>query len=173
MRYAVISDSHDNFYNLERTLEIITARGITRCFHLGDFCAPGFVRAMLARESFTWICVWGNVDGAKTKILLEQRNNPRFDISEEPFREIEVEGKKVFLSHFPLLARHAALTGEYAAAFYGDDHRKRVEVLKNGALLANPGELAGFATGQPSFGVWDPEHNTMELVDLRDFRVTR
>jgi len=55
----------------------------------------------------------------------------------------------------------------YRAAFYGDNHAKKVEKLKNGTLLANPGELAGFASGQPSFGVWDSNTNFKRFFDLR------
>src|SRR3989344_2426426 len=173
MKYAVISDSHDHFYNLEQAVKIIKERGITTCFHLGDYCAPGFIRAMVAHKNINWICVWGNVDGAKAKIILEQKNTPNFDIAEEHFREVETDGKKIFLVHFPDLARHAAKSGEYAAVFYGDNHEKYAEKLDNGALLANPGELAGFATGRPSFGIWDSDTNEFEIVDLADFKITK
>ncbi len=172
MKYAVISDSHDHFYNLEQAVKIIKERGIKTCFHLGDFCAPGFVRAMTAHKEITWICVWGNVDGAKAKIVLEQRENKNFDIAEESFRELELPDGKIFLVHFPVLAKHAALTSSYKAVFYGDNHKAKVEKLENGTLLANPGELSGMATGKPSFGIWDSEANEMELVYLEDFKTS-
>lgn len=173
MKYGIISDSHDNFYNLEQALKIIKRKKIKTCFHLGDYCAPGFVKAMVAYKDIRWICVWGNVDGAKAKILLDQRKSPNFDISNEAFREFETPKGKIFLTHFPLLAELAAKSGVYRAAFYGDNHAKKVEKLKNGTLLANPGELAGFASGQPSFGVWDSNTNEMKIIDLKDFRVTK
>ncbi|MEX2033388.1 MAG: YfcE family phosphodiesterase [Candidatus Colwellbacteria bacterium] len=173
MKYAVFSDSHDNFYNLEQAIKLVKERNITTVFHLGDFCAPGAVRTMTAHKDLKWICVWGNNEGAKAQIVLEQKNNPNFDVANESFRELEIEGKKIFLVHFPELARHAALTGEYQAVFYGHDHQKKVEKLENGTLLANPGELAGFATGQPSFGIWDAKTNEFEIVDLTDFKTTK
>jgi hypothetical protein len=173
MKYGVISDSHDNFYNLEQAMKIIKRRGIKVFFHLGDYCAPGFVRAMMAHKGVKWICVWGNVDGAKAKILLEQCKNPNFDMAEEAFREFETPEGKIFLSHFSLLAELAAESGRYKATFYGDNHTKRVEKLENGTLLANPGELSGFMTGQPSFGIWNAVTNKMEIIDLKDFRVTK
>lgn len=173
MQFAVFSDSHDNFYNLEQAMSTVAERGITEGIHLGDFCAPGFVRAMTAYEQMRWTCVWGNVDGAKTKILLENKDNERFGIGEESFREFDTPDGKIFLTHFPLLARNAAETGKYRAAFYGDNHTKHAEVLENKSLLANPGELAGFKTGQPSFGIWDSATNKFEHVDLDDFRVTK
>lgn len=173
MLYAVVSDTHDNYYNLEQAVKIIKSRDITTCFHLGDFCAPGFIRAMVSHQDLKWVCVWGNVDGAKAKIILDQKDNHNFDIVEESFREFDTPDGKIFLVHFPLLAQHAAKTGEYKAVFYGDNHTKKVEALDNGTLLANPGELVGFKTGQPSFAIWDSATNTMEIVDLIDFRVTK
>ncbi len=172
MKYAVISDSHDHFYNLEQAVKIIKERGIANCFHLGDFCAPGFIRAMVAHKEFKWICVWGNVDGAKAQIVLEQKSNPNFDIASESFREIEIDGSKIFLVHFPKLAQHAASSGNYRAVFYGDNHEAKAEKLGNGVLLANPGELSGMKTGKPGFGVWDSERNEMELIYLEDFKIS-
>ena len=173
MKYAVMSDSHDNFYNLEQVLEIIKRHKINHCIHLGDFCAPGFIMAMVAHKDLRWTCVWGNVDGAKAKILLEQKDNLNFNITDESFREFEVDGSKVFLVHFPILAELAAKSGEYRAVFYGDDHTKKVEKLSNGTLLANPGELAGFKSGQPSFGIWDSETKEMEIINLEDFKIAK
>lgn len=172
MKYAVISDSHDHFYNLEQAVKIIKERGITNCFHLGDFCAPTVIRAMAAHKELKWICVWGNVDGAKAQVVLEQKNNPNFDIAPESFREIEINGDKLFLVHFPELARHAALAGGYKAVFYGHNHEAKVEKIGNEVLLANPGEISGTKTGKPSFGIWDSETNEMELVYLEDFKIS-
>ena len=173
MKYAVVSDVHDNFYNLQEAIGIIKRRGIKTCFYLGDFCAPSISKAMVAHKDLRWICIWGNVDGAKAQIVLEQWENPNFDIVAETFREVETPKGKVFLSHFPLPAKVAAKSGEYVAVFHGHTHEKKVEKLENGTLLANPGEIGGFVTGQPSFAIWDLDVDEFEIVDLRDFRVAK
>lgn len=172
MKYAVISDSHDNFYNLDQAVKRILEEGIKTCFHLGDYCAPGFVKAMTDNTDLRWICVWGNVDGAKAKTLLQLGSRENFDIVDESFREYEVSEGLIFITHFPLLAQNAAASGKYRAAFYGDNHTKHSEVVGD-TLLANPGELAGFKSGQPSFGIYDSETNKFQIVDLDDFRVTK
>ena len=173
MKYGVVSDSHDHFYNLDRSVEIFRDRGVSTVFHLGDFCAPGFFRAMSAHIDMHWVCVWGNVDADKAKILLEFGNTPNLEFTEYNFREYEADGAKVFLTHFPKLGELAAKSGEYRAVFYGDDHKKHQEVLSSGTLLANPGELSGFASGQPSCGIWDSESNQQEILDLPDFKISR
>lgn len=173
MQYAVLSDSHDHFYNLDQAVKMIKERGIATCFHLGDFCAPPFIRAMVNHAEINWICVWGNVDADKARVLLEHRDTPNLDFAEYNFREYETDSGKIFLTHFPLLGQIAAKSGLYRAVFYGDNHQKFAKQLDNGTLLANPGELAGFATGQPSFGIWDSDTNDFEIIDLIDFKTTK
>ncbi len=173
MEIGVIADTHDNYYNTAQAVKLIAQRNITTCIHLGDFCAPGFIRRLLGLADLSWVCVWGNIDGAKAKILLEQAGNPKFDIQEEAFREYEFDGVKTFLTHYPLLAKIAAKSGDYKAVFYGDNHIKFNEVQPNGTLLANPGEIAGFKTGFPSFGIWETTANTFEIIDLKDFIVAK
>jgi len=173
MQYAVISDTHDNYYNLKQAIKIIKEHGISTCFHLGDYCAPGVVKAMVAHKELKWRGVWGNVDGARAQIVLAQKGNPNFDISFESFRELDLSEGKVFLTHYPRLAKLAARSGEYKAVFHGHTHEKSKEKLENGTLLANPGELAGCKTGQPSFGIWKPDTNDIEIIDLKDFIVAK
>ncbi len=173
MKYAVMSDTHDNLYNFEKAVEKIKAEHIETCFHLGDFCAPSMFRAMAAHKDLDWICVWGNVDGAKAKIILDFSTEGNINLTDESFREFDVPEGKVFLAHFPLLSENAAKSGKYIAAFYGDNHTKKVEKIKDQVLLANPGELTGTATGQPSFGIWDSAKNDFEIIDLKDSIVAR
>ncbi len=173
MKYAVASDVHDNFYNLQEAIGIIKRRGIKTCFYLGDFCAPSIAKVMTSDKGLKWISIWGNVDGAKAQIVLDQGGNPNFDIVAETFREVETPKGKVFLSHFPLPAKLAAKSGDYIAVFHGHTHEKKVEKGENGTLLANPGEISGFEIGQPSFAVWESDVNEVEIVDLKDFRVAK
>lgn len=174
MKIAIFSDSHDNLYNTQKALEIIKEMGITQGFHLGDFCAPPLIDLLSSDSSIHWTTVWGNVDGARAQSVLRFKDRANLDLHHETFREVElIAGVKIFLTHYPLLAQNAAYSGKYRACFYGDDHTKFSEVLSNGTLLANPGELVGTKTGQASFGIWNTDDNTFEFVDLRDFKVAR
>lgn len=174
MKYAIFSDSHDHYYNVTKAVELVKKRGITRGVHLGDFCAPPVFDILGSEKSISWTCIWGNVDGARAQIILRFREATNLDFSADSFRELELEsGKKVFLTHFPLLAQNAAKSGDYQAVFFGDNHQKSVEALPNGTLLANPGELSGTRTGQPTFAVWDSETNEFEFITLTDFKVAK
>lgn len=171
MKYAILSDSHDNYYNITKAIEWIKKEGITQAVHLGDFCAPPIFDILTQAEDIHWTCVWGNVDGARAQIILRLRDKKNIEIGSESFTELQTEKGKVFLTHFPLLAKNAAKSGEYVASFYGDDHLRSTEMLSNGVLLANPGEIAGTRTGQPTFGVWDSDMNDFEIIELMDFKI--
>ncbi|MEK7610207.1 MAG: metallophosphoesterase family protein [Patescibacteria group bacterium] len=174
MKYAIFSDSHDHYYNVTKALELVRDQKITRGIHLGDFCAPPVFDILAAEKSIHWTLVWGNVDGARAQTILRFREATNLDFTHDSFRELELENKKkIFLTHFPLLAQNAAKSGDYQAVFFGDNHLKSVETLANGTLLANPGELSGTRTGQPTFGIWDSESNEFEIVPLTDFKVAK
>jgi putative phosphoesterase len=169
MRYGVISDSHDHFYNLDRAIEVLIKESIEAAFHLGDFCQADVILT-LGKTDIQWYVVWGNVDGAKSKAFLKKP--PNVDLPAESFRELNLDEGDVFLTHFPLLARHAAKSGEYRAVFYGHDHTAHSEMV-NDTLLANPGEIAGLKTSRPSLGIWDSEDNSFEVIELSDFKLSR
>jgi putative phosphoesterase len=164
MLIAVFSDSHDNMENIKKAVELAKERGITRGLHLGDFCAPPTL-TLLATSGLTWQCVWGNVDGDKLLSYQRVQEHGTMDLVPEDFRELEIEGRKLFLTHYPQIARIAALSGSYDATFHGHNHEANQEVVGK-TLLANPGEIAGFRFGKPSFGIYDTETNTFEHVYL-------
>ena len=42
MIIAIMSDSHDNIWNLRKALEIIKKKNAQMIIHCGDFIAPGY-----------------------------------------------------------------------------------------------------------------------------------
>ncbi len=166
MKYAVLSDSHDNTEALDAALAEIGKRGITAGFHLGDFTSPEFISALLEYENITWYSVWGNMDDERTRSQVALVMNSQFNIIDEPCRELQIDGKTVFLTHFPFIAEKAAESGSYHAVFHGHTHQKRMEKDFIGTLIANPGELSGLRYGTSSFGIWDSDTNDFEFIDL-------
>ena len=66
---AVLSDSHDNIWNLDKTLQAVRKTGAAHLLHCGDFVAP-FIMQQLA-EGFDGPihCVYGNNDGDPHSIV--------------------------------------------------------------------------------------------------------
>lgn len=169
MKIAVFSDTHDHISNTARAVDIAKELGITEGLHLGDFTSPPTIQ-LLAKSGLTWTCVWGNCDGDKLLPYRRTETLGTMDFADEDFREHEIDGRKLFLTHYPQVARIAALSGEFDAVFHGHNHEAKVETVKanNGkdVLLANPGELCAIKTGKASFGLYEPETNSFEIVWL-------
>jgi putative phosphoesterase len=163
MKIAVFSDSHDRVDNLDRAIAIAKEMGITQALHLGDLIAPFVVKENLANSGLQWTCVWGNNDG--DKLLAAAFATENVDLAEKDFREVEIEGRKLFLTHYPEIGRIAALSGQYDAVFFGHNHKASQEKIEK-TLLANPGEIYGMRTGKASFGVYTPDDNTFEHIWL-------
>jgi putative phosphoesterase len=164
MLLAVFSDTHDRTDHIEQALATVRERQIGHGIHLGDYCSPFTVR-LLAESGLTWKCVWGNNDG--DKLLCYQQAEPfgSMDFANGDFREITVDGRALFLTHYPHIARLAAGSGQYAAVFHGHDHVAAQETVGS-TVLANPGELYGGRYGEPAFGIYNTTDNTFEHIRL-------
>jgi putative phosphoesterase len=164
MQIAVFSDTHDNLDTTKIALEQVKAKGITHALHLGDFTSPPTIM-LLAESGLQWTCVWGNCDGDKLLSYRRVEHMGTMDFANGDFRGHEVGGKKLFLTHYPEIARIAALSGQYDAVFHGHNHQAATETVGK-TLLANPGELTGIRFGMPSYGIYTPEENTFEIIWL-------
>jgi putative phosphoesterase len=170
MLYAFVSDSHDNYENLRKALDEVLARSVDTVFHLGDIVAPTVYFDVLKNytDKIRFIIIFGNNDGDKSMWMKIAHEDGNIDLQGGDFRELEVKGKKIFLTHYPDIAKIAALSGNFDAVFYGHDHLANVKFVNNKILLANPGEIAGNNTGNPSFGLWNVKSNDFEIVYLKD-----
>jgi uncharacterized protein len=152
MRIAVLSDIHDNIWNLQRLLGGLHNVGMLLC--CGDLCAP-FTLKMLGEGFPGPIHVtFGNNDG--DVFLLTRVADQRADIRlAAPLGEIEVEGQRLAFVHYPQFGEGLAALGRYDAVFYGHDHRAAVRTVGR-TLLANPGEVMG-RFGAPSYAIYETE----------------
>ncbi len=163
MKAAIVSDIHDNIWNLEAILRQIQHMGAEMLLFLGDLCAP-FTLAQLA-EGFGGPIhvIFGNNDGDTFMISKIASKHPHVTLHGQ-MAEIEVAGKKVALNHYPDIAKRLAESGAYDAVFSGHDHKRYVHTVGK-TLWANPGEVMG-RFGQPGFGIWDTEAMEFLHVDL-------
>jgi uncharacterized protein len=162
MKVAVLSDIHDNIWNLERALDRVKALGVSRAFFIGDFCAPFTLKQLAEGITGQIDAVFGNNDG-DTHLLTQVASNHPNVVLHGPFAELEVEKRRIALTHYPDIARGLA-EGTYDAVFYGHDHTGFSGEV-GATLLANPGEVMG-RFGSPSFGVYDTSAQSFEHVSL-------
>jgi uncharacterized protein len=163
MKAAVLSDIHDNIWNLERALKQIEQQHAHLLLFLGDFCAP-FTLAQIA-EGFDGPihAIFGNNDGDPFLLSRIAAKYPQVTLYGQ-MAELELDGVHVALNHYPEIARPLAHSGQYHAVFSGHDHKRYQETIK-GTLWANPGEIMG-RFGAPSFGVFDTTTREFFHVDI-------
>ena len=152
MRIAILSDSHDNIWNLDRALAAVNEAGCDALLHCGDLVAP-FIVAQIAQAFAGPVhIVEGNNDGDGR---LQQQVTAGFNqvTLHGPYIELDLGGRRIALIHFPEPARRIAQSGLFDLVCYGHDHQPHSEGIGD-CLLVNPGEVMG-RNGAPSWGLYD------------------
>lgn len=166
MKIAVLSDIHDNIWNLEKVIKYLEGK-IEAVIYCGDFCA-GFTSRALGEVGIPIYACLGNNDEDHINNLQKGGENYCWTPLAKEFGQVELGGRKISFCHYPKLAELLAKSGEYNAVFHGHTHvafhRQAGDVL-----LANPGAVCGIQQGNPgeaSFGIYDTDTNEIELFDL-------
>lgn len=158
MIVAVLSDAHDNIWNVEKLLpRLQRAEWMIFC---GDFCAPFTLQMLASGFSGPAHCVFGNNDGDVFLLSHVAREAGNVTLY-QAVGLLEVGGRKIAFAHYPQVGQALARSGEYDAVFSGHTHRKKVENIK-GTLWVNPGEVMG-RFGEPTFGFYDTETGLFEF----------
>jgi putative phosphoesterase len=167
MKVAVISDIHENFHNLAVFFQKIEGLEIEKIICLGDLINGGIAK-ILAKSKVPVFSLWGNNDGDKvaiTKTSLAKESN--LEMSFETFDIVKLGERKIFLTHYPLLAKPMAKSGDFDAVFYGHNHQKNIEKIGE-CLVVNPGEISAHKTGMSTFAVYDTKKNSAEIITLEE-----
>ncbi|NND65270.1 MAG: metallophosphoesterase [Gammaproteobacteria bacterium] len=167
MKIAVISDIHENFHNLVLCFNKIEEQPVEHILCLGDLMNNG-VAKMLAYCGTPVTAVWGNNDGdrvAITKTALGEGS--QLSVGFTTYDIVKLGGRRLFLTHYPMLAKPMAKSGEFDAVFYGHNHKKSIEKI-NDCLVMNPGEISAHKIGIASFAFYDTDDNSAEIVLLDD-----
>lgn len=167
MKIGIISDIHENFHNLLKALEVCEEREVGKIFCLGDLINPGIAK-VLSESKIPVFCLWGNNDGDKVMIL-QFANAPgsNLEMAIHSYAFVEEGGRKGFITHFDDLARPMAKSGEFDFVFYGHNHEKKIERIQD-CLIVNPGEVSGQLRGKATFGIYDSEKNSAEIIAIPD-----
>lgn len=164
MKIAVISDIHENRDNLEEALKRIREAGAEKVICLGDIVSPVTAR-LLAESGIPSFSLWGNNDGEKVALMrLSMEEGSGLAMSGKSHDFLDIDGRKLFLTHFDDLSGPMARSGDYDAVFYGHNHDRSKERV-NDCLLLNPGELSAQKTGIASFAIYDTASNEAEIIE--------
>ena len=179
MKLAILSDIHDNVWNLAVALQHISQQAdISSLLCCGDLCSP-FVVNMLS-EGFPGQIrlIKGNNDGDLRLITLNAAKYSHVQVAGE-FTEFELGGKRMCANHYPDIATAIASSGVYDLVFYGHNHAHRIEMIGK-TLLLNPGTLMGWSPLKPpgerdipaTFVVYDPRDEGIQTWQISNGGVT-
>ena len=140
MRVAIISDIHDNVWNLSEALEGI--KNTDAMIVCGDLCSP-FVVAQLA-EGFTGPIhiVFGNNDADLYRITNVAGKYGHVHLHGELYQG-ELGGKRFAANHYNNISQPLSESGRYDVVCYGHNHSFKIE-SKRDALVINPGTIMGY-----------------------------
>lgn len=157
MRIAILSDIHDNLWNLAPAISAVQAADALIC--CGDLCSP-FVIDELARFPNEVHIVFGNNDADLYRITSKASRQPRVYVHGELFQNM-FDGKRFAVNHFDYLAKPMSKSGDYDVVCFGHNHEFEIS-REAGCLRINPGPVMGakFSSGKwedtaPTFVVYD------------------
>lgn len=166
MKVAVLSDAHDNIWNLADALEQARASEAEVLIFCGDFCAPFTLTQIGQGFAGPVHCVLGNNDG-DPRLLLQNALAAGNVTLHGQYAELQLDGRRVAVNHYPEIARRLAESGQFDLVCYGHNHRAKVEQI-GPTVLANPGEVMG-RFGAPSFGLYDTTSGRFDLRAVRHY----
>ncbi len=163
MKISIMSDSHDNWVNLEKAVNISNENHCEFLLFAGDLIAPPQL-AILEKFNGKIKFVWGNNEAEKVGLTRMMDSSNKIELCGDIF-EGEIGGVKIFMNHYPRIAELAAKSKEFDLCIFGHTH-EYVESKIGNTILVNPGEIQGYKTGKASFVIFDTESKRLKKVNL-------
>jgi uncharacterized protein len=164
MHIAILSDIHDNLWNLAAAISSVQAADALLC--CGDLCSP-FVIDEFAKFPGEVHIVFGNNDADLYRITQKASRLSHVRVHGELFHHV-FDGKRFAMNHFDYLAKPMSKSGEFDVVCFGHNHEFEISRVA-GCLRINPGPIMGakFSSGKwedtaPSFVVYDTTTDTPE-----------
>ena len=152
MLLGVVSDTHNNFKNIAKIIEIFNANSVDLVIHTGDITNSKSLRLFSDLEA-KLIGVYGNNDLCEHD--LEDTCREFNFIFKLPPLNILKAGIKISIFHEPEhIDSHLEKFPQTSLIFHGHTHRYRNEKINN-CLIINPGESAGLIKGSNALGLID------------------
>ena len=164
LKIGLISDTHDNFKNIESAVKIFNDKGIGYVIHAGDITTPEAVEAF---EGVKLIGVLGNndidkqgLDNAFEKIGGKLKGE---------LCEIEEDDLLIASYHGTNFKKRDALiqSGKYDVVVYGHTHKVENRVVGK-SIVINPGTANGWFFGyKATAAIFDTLSRECELIHLQ------
>ena len=162
MKIGIISDTHDDLYNLETALDILRAEGVMTILHCGDVCGPEMVRSL---EGFDVWIAQGNMD---RQLGLAQAVEGTLGHGRLAwFQRPSLDGYALAMIHGDNEEVLANLihSGQHRYILYGHTHRRSDRTVGRTRAI-NPGALGGRRWQTRSFCILDMATGEARFVEI-------
>jgi len=168
MKIAIISDSHDHYENLGKSVVLANDAGCEIMLHAGDLGAPGKCVNILSEFDGKVKMVIGNNDHELIGLMREAQAVENFELIKtstggDSYEE-EIDGIKIFMHHYPRISELAAYSGNFDLCIFGHTHKYHEEKINN-TFLVNPSSIHPEQT-ESSFIIFDTELREIKRVLL-------
>jgi len=163
MKISIMSDSHDNWINLEKAVNTSNEHGCEFLLFAGDLIAPPQL-AILEKFNGKVKFVWGNNEAERVALTRKMDTSGKIELCGDIF-EGEIDGVKIFMNHYPRISELAAKSGEFDICIFGHTHEYKEEKIANTQFI-NPGEIQGYKTGKASFVIFDTQDKSVRRIDI-------
>ncbi|MDC0994013.1 metallophosphoesterase family protein [bacterium] len=146
MKICIVSDSHDRGPMLARAVEQARAVGAEAVIHCGDLIGVNTLKAALKIGLPVHVVHGNNLGDLVALAKLACASNGLLHYHGRD-ADIELGGRRIFVTHYPHYARGMACTGDYDLVCCGHSHKTLSEQQQNVSggktWLVNPGTVAG------------------------------
>ena len=171
MKICILSDSHDHIPLLRAAAEDAVALGAKAILHCGDVVAPSTLNCLNKIDHPVPVHV---IHGTNTGDLVALTRNTTHPNSVIRYHGqdagIELDGKRIFIVHYPHYARAIALTGDWDIVCCGHSHKVDIQTIKNvqGSKTAyiNPGTIGGVGSAPATWIMADLEAMIFEVHEV-------
>lgn len=160
MKIAILSDTHDNWVNIEKTIKYLNKQKIRLMIHCGDVCAPLTIEAMAILFKGDIHFVKGNVDGDVDGFKAHAKKYKNLHYYGQTGK-LSIDSLTLIFCHFPMVAKKIAQSQKYDFVFHGHTHQPWQEKIKK-TIIINPGTVAGLFT-KATFAIFDTTSKKAEL----------
>jgi putative phosphoesterase len=167
LKIGVVSDSHDHGALLASAVERASAWGAQAILHCGDIIGPNSLRRALA-VGLPMHVVHGNNLGDMLSMQRMAQGSGGALVYYGSDASFTLAGRRLFMTHYPHLARGMACTGDFDAVFCGHSHEARIDSVPSArglTPLVNPGTVAGIGA-EATMVLGDLEALSFEVISL-------
>jgi len=164
MKIAIVSDIHDNIFNLNKFLKHCKKAKISKLICCGDVCSATTLKILSSKFAGEIFLVIGNGDLYEKKDYQMAKNIKYYGLVGQE----KIFGLDFIFSHYEKeINRQIEVSGaKFDFAFYGHSHKPWLE-KRGDMIMANSGNLAGIFFN-PTFAVLDVKSKNLKLEILTE-----